>query len=59
MADISFFFWGFILINAVALALFVIFAATTATRFFATNRRQRIARSERLVPYYGHLALGH
>ncbi|GAB3499676.1 hypothetical protein [Flexivirga sp.] len=59
MININAFFIGFVVINAIALALLVGFAATWATRFFAANRKQRIARHETFGRYYSQLALGH
>lgn len=59
MIDITAFFIGFVVVNAIALALLVGFAATWTTRFFATNRKQRIARHEPFGRYYSQLALGH
>ncbi|WP_265447846.1 hypothetical protein [Flexivirga meconopsidis] len=59
MADITTFFIGFVIINAIALALFVAFAATESVKFFRANRKQRLARREPFVTYYRTLALGH
>ncbi|NNG40134.1 hypothetical protein HJ588_12755 [Flexivirga sp. ID2601S] len=59
MADITTFFIGFMIINAIALALFVAFAATELTKFFTANRKQRLARHEPFVSYYRGLAVGH
>lgn len=59
MININAFFVGFVVINAVALALLVGFAATTLTRFFLANRKQRVASHQPITRYYGRLALGH
>ncbi|GGB38454.1 hypothetical protein GCM10011492_31520 [Flexivirga endophytica] len=59
MININAFFIGFVVINAIALALLVGFAAVETTRFFAANRKQRIARHEPFGRYYSQLALGH
>lgn len=59
MVDINAFFVGFVVINAIALALLVGFAAVELTGFFARNRKQRIARHEPFTRYYAQLALSH
>lgn len=59
MVDISTFFIGFMIVNAVALALLVGFAAVEATRFFRVNRSQRIARQRPIGRYYARLAFHH
>jgi len=59
MIDINVFFIGFVIINAVALALFVGFAAVGTTRFFRANRTARIARHQPIGRYYSRLALHH
>ncbi|TWE12066.1 hypothetical protein [Rudaeicoccus suwonensis] len=59
MNGISVFFTGFVVINAIALALFVAFAATNVTKFFVANRRVRVSQRQPLVRYYSHMALGH
>lgn len=59
MIDITTFFIGFVIVNAIALALLVGFAAVELTRFFAANRKQRLARHEPVRRYYSQLALGH
>lgn len=59
MININAFFIGFVVINAIALALLVGFAAVTLTSFFARNRKQRIARHEPFTRYYSHLAFSH
>ena len=59
MIDINTFFIGFMVINAVAVALLVGFATFELTRFFRANRKQRIARRQPFGRYYAHLALGH
>lgn len=59
MIDINAFFIGFVVINAVALALLVGFVATEAARFFAANRKRRVALHQPIGRYYAQLALGH
>jgi len=59
MIEINAFFTGFMIINAVAVALLVGFAAVELTRFFTANRKLRIARHQPLGRYYSQLALGH
>ncbi|RNI22149.1 hypothetical protein [Flexivirga caeni] len=59
MVDINDFFIGFVIVNAVAIALFAAFATVTLTRFFTANRRVRIARRQPIRRYYTHLATGH
>lgn len=59
MININAFFIGFMIINAVALALLVGFAAVELTRFFSANRKRRIARRQPVARYYTQLSLGH
>lgn len=59
MIDITAFFIGFMVINAIALALFVGFAAVELTRFFASNRKRRLAHQQPLGRYYTRLTFGH
>lgn len=59
MVDINAFFIGFVVINAIALALLVGWAAVELTGFFARNRQQRIARHEPFARYYSQLTLSH
>jgi len=59
MININAFFIGFVVINAIALALLVGFAAVELTGFFARNRKQRIARHEPFTRYYTQLAFSH
>ena len=58
MINISAFFIGFMVINAIALAAFIGFAAVELTRFFASNRKRRLARRQPFGRYYTQLTLG-
>jgi hypothetical protein len=59
MININAFFIGFMVINAIALALLVGFAAVELTRFFASNRKLRLARQQPIHHYYTQLTFGH
>jgi hypothetical protein len=59
MININAFFIGFVVINAIALALLVGFVAVESTRFFARNRKVRMARHQPVGSYYSQLTFGH
>ncbi len=46
---------GFVILALVAVAA----VATLGVNFLVTNRAVRVRRHERVLSYYGHLALGH
>ena len=50
---------AFVIVFFAVAALAAVLAVGSLATYFAQNRQVRVRRHEGVVPYYGHLALGH
>jgi hypothetical protein len=57
--DLTPFVVAFVLVDLLAVLALLGVATGAATAFFARHRSVRTARHQRVLPYYGHVALGH